>query len=195
MTGAEGRAFAEWAREFAQKKKLALRTGRIENWLATFNSDFPCASDDTIFWMLLTYVQAPGSAMSAGSFIAFNAAFGTFLAQMLQLSNAAMSVLLIVPLYERAKPILDAMPEVDTTKADPGELTGRIDVDHVSFRYIEDGPLILDDVSLQIAAGEYVAIVGPSGSGKSTLFRMLLGLDIPKPAHHFDGKNCRTRRR
>ncbi len=190
VTGAEGRAFAEWAREFAKKKKLAMRTGIIEGWLGTFTSIFPVLSAMTIFWVLLTYVQGPGSSMSAGAFIAFNAAFGTFLAQMLQLSNAAMSVLTVIPLYERAKPILQAMPEVDTTKADPGELTGRIDVDHVSFRYIEDGPLILNDVSLQIAAGEYVAIVGPSGSGKSTLFRMLLGLDVPEAgAIYFDGKN------
>jgi NHLM bacteriocin system ABC transporter ATP-binding protein len=202
VTGAEGRAFAEWAREFAQKKKLALRTGMIENWLATFNAMFPVMSGMLIFWVLLEYVLGAGSTMSAGHFIAFNAAFGTFLMQMLQLSNAAMSVLLIVPLYERAQPILEALPEVDTTKADPGELTGRIDVDHVSFRYIEDGPLILNDVSLQIAAGEYVAIVGPSGSGKSTLFRMLLGLDIPEAgAIYFDGKNlaqldvAKTRRR
>ena len=202
VTGAEGRAFAEWAREFAKKKKLGMRTGMIENWLATFNSMFPVISGMLIFWVLLDYVQAPGSSMSAGHFIAFNAAFGTFLAQMLQLSAAAMSVLLIVPLYERAQPILEALPEVDTTKADPGELTGRIDVDHVSFRYLEDGPLILNDVSLQIAAGEYVAIVGPSGSGKSTLFRMLLGLDNPEAgAIYFDGKNLaqldvgKTRRR
>jgi NHLM bacteriocin system ABC transporter ATP-binding protein len=202
VTGAEGRAFAEWAREFAQKKKLALRTGMIEGWLATFNAAFPVVSAMLIFWVLLTYVQGPGASMSAGHFIAFYTAFGTFLAQMLQLSNAAMSILLVVPLYERAQPILDAMPEVDTTKADPGELAGRIDVDHVSFRYVEDGPLILNDVSIQIAAGEYVAIVGPSGSGKSTLFRMLLGLDNPESgAIYFDGKNlsqldvAKTRRR
>jgi ATP-binding cassette subfamily C protein len=202
VTGAEGRAFAEWAREFAKKKKLAMRTGIIEGWLATFTAVFPVLSAMTIFWVLLSYVQGPGSSMSAGAFIAFNAAFGTFLAQMLQLSNAAMSVLTVIPLYERAKPILEALPEVDTTKADPGELTGRIDVDHVSFRYLEDGPLILNDVSLQIAAGEYIAIVGPSGSGKSTLFRMLLGLDNPEAgAIYFDGKNlaqldvAKTRRR
>ena len=202
VTGAEGRAFAEWAREFTQKKTLALRTGVIENWLATFSAVFPVLSAMLIFWVLLTYVEGPGSSMSAGHFIAFNTAFGTFLAQMLQLSNAAMSILLVVPLYERAKPILDSMPEVDTTKADPGELVGRIDVDHVSFRYIPDGPLILSDVSIEIAAGEYIAIVGPSGSGKSTLFRMLLGLDTPETgAIYFDGRNlsqldvAKTRRR
>jgi ATP-binding cassette subfamily C protein len=202
VAGAEARAFAEWAREFTLKKKLALRTGIIESWLATFSAVFPVLAAMLIFWVLLTYVEGPGSSMSAGSFIAFNTAFGTFLGQMLQLSNAAMSVLLVVPLYERARPILDTMPEVDPTKADPGELTGRIDVDHVSFRYVEDGPLILNDVSIQIGAGEYVAIVGPSGSGKSTLFRMLLGLDNPESgAIYFDGRNlaqldvAKTRRR
>jgi ABC-type bacteriocin/lantibiotic exporter with double-glycine peptidase domain len=202
VTGAEGRAFAEWAREFAQEKKLALRTGEIENSLQTFASVFPVVSTMVIFWVLLTYVQGPGTSMSPGHFIAFYSAFGTFLGQMLELSNAAMSVLLVVPLYERAQPILQALPEVDTTKADPGELSGQIDVDRVSFRYLEDGPLILNDVSIRIKAGEYVAIVGPSGSGKSTLFRMLLGLDVPESGSiYFDGRNLsqldvvKTRRR
>ena len=59
------------------------------------------------------------------------------------------------------------------------ELFGGIEVSGVSFRYQEDGPLILDDLSLKIEPGEYVGIVGKSGCGKSTLMRLLLGFEKP----------------
>jgi ABC-type bacteriocin/lantibiotic exporter with double-glycine peptidase domain len=69
------------------------------------------------------------------------------------------------------------LPEVHGSSGDPGTLTGDIELSHVSFRYSDSGPLILDDLSLRVEPGQMVAIVGPSGSGKSTLFRLLLGLE------------------
>lgn len=63
-------------------------------------------------------------------------------------------------------------------------------MDHVSFRYGEDAPYILKDISLKVKPGEYVAIVGKTGCGKSTLMRLLLGFEIPETgAIYFDGKD------
>ena len=58
-------------------------------------------------------------------------------------------------------------------------LSGGVELSHVSFRYVPDGPLILDNVSLKVRPGQYVAIVGETGCGKSTLMRLLLGFEKP----------------
>jgi len=123
--------------------------------------------------------------LNPGKFIAFNAAFVAFSATMIAMSEALLTINNIIPLYQRSKPILETLPEHDEAKGDPGELTGEIEVSHISFRYKEDGPLILKDVSLTIKKGEYVALVGPSGSGKSTLFRILLGFEKPESGQVF----------
>ena len=194
VAGAEGRAFAVWAREFAQQKRLALRGGRIENAVQTYNVVFPVVSSMLIFsaMLALTGSVTAGSArpMSAGDFVAFSSAFALFLGQMLELGWAGLSILTIVPLVERAKPLLETGREVDESKADPGELSGRIDIEHVTFRYHADGPAVLHDVSIHINPGEYVALVGPSGSGKSTLARILLGLEAPESGSiYYDGRD------
>jgi ABC-type bacteriocin/lantibiotic exporter with double-glycine peptidase domain len=49
----------------------------------------------------------------------------------------------------------------------------------VSFRYGEDGPLVLEDVTFSARPGEFLAIVGPTGCGKSTILRLLLGFEQP----------------
>jgi ABC-type bacteriocin/lantibiotic exporter with double-glycine peptidase domain len=97
---------------------------------------------------------------------------------MLSATSVFTSLLGIVPIYERAKPILHSPIEVGAARAAPGRLTGQIELSQVSFSYTPDGPRVLDDISLLIQPGEFVALVGSSGSGKSTLLRLLLGFEI-----------------
>jgi iron(III) transport system ATP-binding protein len=53
----------------------------------------------------------------------------------------------------------------------------RVTIDHVSFHY-GSGP-VLEDVAIEIAPGEFFALLGPSGSGKTTLLRLIAGFGTP----------------
>ena len=86
----------------------------------------------------------------------------------------------MIPLQERARPILETLPEVDAAKARLGELSGEIEIGHVSFRYHPDGPLILDDVNVHVRAGESSSrLLGLPGRGNRPLSGLLLGFEAP----------------
>ncbi|MFM7425951.1 MAG: NHLP bacteriocin export ABC transporter permease/ATPase subunit [Elainella sp.] len=190
--GAETRAFAVWGEKYRQQLALALSTQYIEDSVRIFNSLLPSLTAALIFGVLVLQLShtPDGSGLSTGRFLAFSAAFGIFITGATSLSNAVLSVLEIVILWRRAEPILTAEPEVTAAKADPGRLSGQIRVDRLTFRYRDDGPLTLDQVSLDIRPGEFIALVGPSGSGKSTLMRLLLGFDSPlEGGVYYDGQD------
>lgn len=176
VAGAENRAFCQWSKKFGEQRMLTFKRETLGNWLATFNSFFPVVTSMVIFYFLVSTTNS----LSPGQFIAFNAAFISFMTSMVSLSESIISANIVIPLYQRAKPILETLPEYDHTKANPKPLTGSIEVKHISFRYKKDGPLILKDISFQIDEGDYVALVGTSGCGKSTLFRVLLGFETPE---------------
>lgn len=185
VAGAETRAFALWATDFAAQRTATYHAQGVRNLLETFNAAYPAL----VTWLIFAYLAWGFADLSPADFLAFNAAFGAWQAASLTLSSLFSSLLTFVPAFERAAPLLKAQPEVDRGKADPGELTGDIDINRLSFRYQPDGPLILNDVSLKIQRGEFVALVGASGSGKSTLFRLLLGFErLASGAIYFDGQ-------
>ncbi len=183
VAGAESRSFFLWANEFSHQKKLAFKARVTLNSLSVFFAGYPILASMVIF--ALVYHRA---GLTTGEFLAFNAAFAQFLAASLMFSSALVAALPILPIFERLKPILHTLPEVDEQKAHPGELSGAIEVSHVSFRYDKDGPQVLDDVTFSVMPGDFVALVGSSGSGKSTLLRHLLGFEKPDAgAIYYDG--------
>ena len=123
-----------------QAQRVAIVQGAV-------NATYGVLASLTIFAVVGLSLQE--ESLSIGEFLAFNAAFGQFLGASLSMVSVISSVLAMVPVYERLSPILEAVPEVDGSKAEPGELAGDIEFSHVSFRYQDDGPLILDDVSFR----------------------------------------------
>ncbi|MEQ9367549.1 MAG: NHLP bacteriocin export ABC transporter permease/ATPase subunit [Coleofasciculus chthonoplastes F3-SA18-01] len=183
VAGAEERAFAYWSKQYSKQQKLVLINQQLEDIVQLFNTLLPTISSAVLFWLVVTLnskAQASGgTVLSIGSFLAFNLAFGTFINGAGDLSNTLIDVLDVVTLWKRAEPILKATPELNPNSADPGRLSGKLALERVTFRYRDDGPLILQDVSLYANPGEFIAFVGPSGSGKSTVLRMLLGFETP----------------
>ena len=183
LSGSEKRAFARWGQIYAQEARLEYNP---PNFLK-LNKVFILAI--SLIGTIVLYYLAVASGVSSSQYVAFNAAYGRVAGAFSALAGIAISIAGIKPVLEMAEPILKAEPEVSAEKEPVGQLQGSIEMSHISFRYEESGPYVLDDLSLKIRSGEYVAIVGRTGCGKSTLVRLLLGFEKPEKGTIFFDRN------
>ena len=187
LSGAEKRAYARWSDLYA--KQVAMQYNpplflRMNGVISTAIS---------LVGTLVMYTMALKSGVGVADYYAFNAAYGMVSGAFMSLAGIAMTLAQFRPVMAMAQPIMDAEPEVSEGKQVIDRISGAIEVNNVSFRYREDMPLILDDLSLKIKPGQYVAIVGQTGCGKSTLMRILLGFEKPqKGAVYYNGKDLNT---
>lgn len=187
LSGSEQRAFAKWGSLYSKSAALAYNPPlylKISPVISTAIS---------LIGNIVIYFVAAKSGVNAAEYYAFNTAYGMVTGAFFALAGIATSIAQIKPTLEMAKPILEAVPEIDENKKIVTHLSGSVELCNITFSYDENSPVILDNLSLKIDPGQYVAIVGKTGCGKSTLMRILLGFEKPqKGAVYYDGRDLNT---
>ncbi len=181
LAGAEDRAFAKWAHSYANYARPAYNRPALVRSLPAV------VTLVGLLGTIVIYYLAGSNSVAIADYMAFSAAFGQVTASFAALAEMAGQFAQINPMLDMVAPILEATPEIAEGKPSVESLSGWIEVSGVSFRYGEDLPYVLNDLSFNIKPGEYVALVGRSGCGKSTIVRLLLGFEEPeRGAVYFD---------
>ncbi|MBO5552257.1 MAG: ATP-binding cassette domain-containing protein [Lachnospiraceae bacterium] len=186
LSGSEKRAFSKWADLYAETAALEYDLP----WYLKLTNTIPNAIG--LAGTVILYGLSIGSGITAADYFSFNTAYAMVMAAFQQLAGIALTVSQIRAILAMTRPIMEAEPEIAEDKAVVEHVSGAIELTHVSFRYNENAPYVVNDMSLKIRPGQYVAIVGRTGCGKSTLMRLLLGFEKPeKGAIYYDGRDIR----
>ena len=156
--------------------------------------------------VLIVYLGAKyilAGEMSIGMLFAFMSYRQNFAATAKGLINKGIEFRMLGLHLERLSDILQSAKEdgLDAPVSELRQVQGGIDIERISFRYDAHEPFLLEDISLSIQPGEFIAISGPSGGGKTTLLKLMLGLLKPEsgivrvdglPLHSLGLRNWRT---
>ncbi|MCY4564247.1 MAG: ATP-binding cassette domain-containing protein [Gammaproteobacteria bacterium] len=183
--------FAAWAMPYQAQKRAEQRANELDSLTRAVNGAAPLIASTALLAMFALSATPDDS---VGDFLVVYLAGTVFFSALTRLGAVVSALTEALSTYRQAAPLLSQAPESSAGKqtlstATP-RLGGDLRLDHATFRYDQNGPLILDDVSIRCHPGEFVAIVGESGSGKSTILRLLLGLEKPDSgAAYYDGSN------
>jgi ABC-type bacteriocin/lantibiotic exporter with double-glycine peptidase domain len=187
LAGAEKRMFSRWLNLYSEGAELAYDPPMFIKINAVINTAISLVST------IILYFMAVESGVGQSSYYAFTAAYGAVMGAFSSLAGIALSAGKIKPILDMAEPFLETEPETSDGREIVTRISGGIELNNVYFRYKENTPYIVNNMSLKIKPGEYVAIVGKTGCGKSTLMRLLLGFEKPeKGAIYYDGRDINS---
>ena len=175
----EKRAFTQWSDNFLAFQSRLMQSARISNRLSMIEPLWEALALMLCF-AALAYAGATGQ-IFAGGVIVFVMALGHLMRAGREMAHVVMGASKLMPMAKLARPLLELPIEPLSPGAPGPALSGRVEMTGVNFFY--GAKRVLDDVSLDIAQGEFIGLVGPSGSGKSTLLNVLIGLDRPESGH------------
>lgn len=187
LSGSEKRAFSVWARVYRDSVRTIYDPPFL---LKIFGVLTPVI---LLAGTIMIYPMALRTNVSPSSFYAFLSSYAILTGAMTQISSSAVNFADALPVFSLLKPVMDLEPEIGEQKKIVNNLKGDISLKHISFRYTDDMPYVLEDLNIDIKSGEYVAIVGITGCGKSTILRLLLGFEKPDYGEvYYDGKKLGT---
>ena len=187
--GAEERAVQRWSDLFVDVLNTGVVQFRLSAVIEAFGGVLAMLNAlAPLVWG--THLALKGE-ITFGSMLFLHTLGSNFLTGVAKLSSTALSMQVLTVYVERLNDVFDTPREQDTSKTRlAGRLLGGIELKNVSFRYGERAGNVIDNVSLDIRPGQFVAVVGPSGAGKTTLANLLLGLYQPHGGTvRFDGAN------
>ncbi|OGN74873.1 MAG: ABC transporter [Chloroflexi bacterium GWB2_54_36] len=146
-----------------------------------------------VLWFGGRFVLA--EAVTLGVMVAFLSYVTRFFQPILEVSRLFTTFQSAMAGGEQVVKLLDTPVEIaDLPEArEMPPISGKVEFDHVVFRYKPDAPLVIDDVSFTIQAGSTVALVGPTGAGKTSIANLLTRFyDIQSGAIRIDDSDIRT---
>jgi subfamily B ATP-binding cassette protein HlyB/CyaB len=176
----EPRMRDKWEKQFAGYIKTGFDVTVLANW---GSHAIQLVSKLTTVAILFFGAKAViAGDLSVGSLVAFNMLAGRVAQPILRLSQLWQDFQQVRISVDRLGDILNAPaePEHNPNRASLPPIKGAISFDKVRFRYRPDASEALRGVTLEIAPGEKLGIVGPSGSGKSTLTKLVQRLYVPE---------------
>ncbi|MDB5862055.1 MAG: apxIB, partial [Ramlibacter sp.] len=169
-----------WESVLARYVSASFRTTHVGSIGSAIGQTIQKLSTLSVLWVG-AYLVMDGN-MSVGQLIAFQMLSARVIAPVLRVVQLWQDLQQIGLSVERLGDIVNTKPEpsLQAGKTALPQITGSVRLESVRFRYAVDGPEILRNVSVDIAPGTTVGVVGRSGSGKSTLTKLLQRLYVPE---------------
>ena len=178
LMGREIEREATWRNAYASVTNTGLRTGKLQITQGALQSVVTGLQTVLVIFLAARMILA-GDGFSVGMLFAFLSFRQTLTDRALALISQALQFRLLRLHLDRLADIVTAAPEASGPALPALDVAGAITVTGLSFRYGAADPLVLEDVCIDVAPGDFIAITGASGSGKTTLLKLLLGLYPP----------------